>query len=124
VLRLGHVEPELEALRVTTEKLSSLGLAAQRALAESEEIRGVNAIFLTPQRLMIGVVVVAGALLLRVPAVMLVVLAAAALVIGYRWYIGFRATEAVLAKLRLFSLHGKTFLRAGSGATGEHANGH
>ena len=123
VLRLGHADPELDALRATTEKLSSLGLAAQRALAESEEISGVNAIFLTPQRLVIGVVVVAAALLLRVPAVMLVVLAAAALAIGYRWYIGFRATEAVLAKLRLFSLHGRTFLRAGSGATGEQANG-
>ena len=88
---------------------------AQRALAEAEEIGGVNAIFLTPQRLVIGVAILAGALLLRVPVVILVVLAAAALAIGYRWYVGFRATEAVLSKLRLFSLHGKTFLRTGSG---------
>ena len=56
---------------VVTEKLSSLGLGAQRALAEAEEIGGVNAIFLTPQRLVIGVAVLAGALLLRVPVVML-----------------------------------------------------
>jgi len=45
-----------------------------------------------------------------------------ALAIGYRWYVGFRATEAVIAKLRLFSLHGKTFLRTGSGANGEKAH--
>ena len=122
VLRVGHAEPEFESLRQATEKLSSLGLAAQRALAESEEISGVNAIFLTPQRLVIGVAVLAGALLLRVPVVILVVLAAAALAIGYRWYVGFRATEAVIAKLRLFSLHGKTFLRTGSGANGEKAH--
>jgi hypothetical protein len=119
---VGHAEPEFESLRQTTEKLSSLGLAAQRALAESEEISGVNAIFLTPQRLVIGVAVLAGALLLRVPVVILVVLAAAALAIGYRWYVGFRATEAVIAKLRLFSLHGKTFLRTGSAASGEKAH--
>jgi hypothetical protein len=68
------------------------------------------------------VAILAGALLLRVPVVILVVLAAAALAIGYRWYMGFRATEAVLAKLRLFSLHGKTFLRTGSGAAGEKAD--
>ena len=121
VLRLGHAGPEFDALRLTTEKLSSLGLGAQRALAEAEEIGGVNAIFLTPQRLVIGVAILAGALLLRVPVVILVVLAAAALAIGYRWYMGFRATEAVLSKLRLFSLHGKTFLRTGSGAPGEKA---
>ena len=112
VMRLGHAEPEFDALRRATEKLSTLGLAAQRALAESEEISGFNAIFLAPQRLVIGVAILGGALLLRVPAVILVVLAAAALAIGYRWYMGFRATEAALAKLRLFGLHGKTFLRS------------
>jgi hypothetical protein len=122
VLRLGHAGPEFDALRLITEKLSALGLAAQRALAEAEEIGGVNAIFLTPQRLVIGVAILAGALLLRVPVVILVVLAAAALAIGYRWYMGFRATEAVLSKLRLFNLHGKTFLRTGAGAPGEKAN--
>jgi hypothetical protein len=124
VLRLGHAEPELDALRMTTEKLSSLGLSAQRALAEAEEISGVNAIFLTPQRLVIGVAILGGALLLRVPVVILIVLAAAALAIGYRWCMGFRATEAVLTKLRLFSLHGKTFLRSGPGAAGEKADAH
>jgi hypothetical protein len=39
------------------------------------------------------------------------VLAAAALAIGYRWYLGFRATEGALDKLKLFGLHGRTFLR-------------
>ena len=86
-------------------------LAAQRALAEAEEIGGVNAIFLAPQRLAIGVVIVAVTLLLRVPAVILLVLAGLGLVVGYRWYAGFRATEASLAKLRLFVLHAKTYLR-------------
>lgn len=112
VLRLPHTEPGFDALRRTAEKLSSLGLAAQRALTEAEEAHGINAIFLTPSRLALGVAVLGGALLLRVPAAILIVLAGAALAIGYRWYVGFRATEAVLAKLRLFGLHARTFLRA------------
>ncbi|MEO8752545.1 MAG: hypothetical protein ABI624_07700, partial [Casimicrobiaceae bacterium] len=112
VLRSGHAEPGFEELRRTTEKLSSLGLAAQRALTEAEDVGGVNAIFLAPQRLLVGAVVIGGALLLRVPVVILGVLAAAVLVIGYRWYMGFRATEAVLAKLRLFGLHARTFVRS------------
>ena len=122
VLRSGHAEPEFEALRRTTEKLSSLGLAAQRALTEAEDVSGINAIFLAPQRIAIGVVVLAGALFLRVPAVILVLLAAAALAIGYRWYMGFHATEAVLAKLRHFGLHGRTFLRTGDGAADDKAD--
>lgn len=111
VLRLPLTEPESDALRRAAEKLSALGLAAQRALVQAEETHGVNAIFMSPQRIAIGVAVLGGALLLRVPVAILIVLAAAALAIAYRWYAGFRATEAVLAKLRLFGLHARTFLR-------------
>jgi hypothetical protein len=122
VLRVGHARTRVRiAAPGDRETVVARSCRPARA-AESEEISGVNAIFLTPQRLVIGVAVLAGALLLRVPVVILVVLAAAALAIGYRWYVGFRATEAVIAKLRLFSLHGKTFLRTGSGANGEKAH--
>ena len=65
VARLGHADAAYEELRKTAEKLSSLGLAAQRALAEAEEVHGVNSIFLTPQRLAIGALVLGAALLLR-----------------------------------------------------------
>ena len=112
---LPATDPEFAALRPATEKLSALAFTAQRALADAEEIGGVNAIFLAPQRLAVGVIVVAGALLLRVPAIVLLVLAGLGLAVGYRWYTGFRATEASLAKLRLFVLHGKTFLRTSTG---------
>jgi hypothetical protein len=50
-----------------------------------------------------------------VPIAFLVVLAGAALAIGYRWYVGFRATEGALAKLKLFALHGRSFLRSTDG---------
>ena len=116
VLRLGSIDEHYDALRRAVEKLSTLALAAQLALARSEQASGINAIFLAPQRLAIGAVIVVFALLLRVPAALIVVLAIAALVVGYRWYSGFRATETALAKLRLFGLHGRTFLRSGPGA--------
>jgi len=119
VLRLGSIDEHYDALRRAVEKLSTLALAAQHALAQSEQVSGINAIFMAPQRLMIGAVIVVVALLLRVPAAIIVVLAIAAIVVGYRWYSGFRATETALAKLRLFGLHGRTFLRSGPGATAE-----
>ncbi len=112
VARLPSTDPDYDALRRAAEKLSSFGLSAQRALAQSEEIQGVNAIFLTPQRLVYGLAILGGALLLRVPVAFLVLLAGAALAVGYRWYVGFRATEGALSKLRLFGLHARTFLRA------------
>lgn len=111
VARLPSTDPDYDALRRAAEKLSSFGLSAQRALAQSEEIQGVNAIFLTPQRLVYGLAILGGALLLRVPVAFLVLLAGAALAVAYRWYVGFRATEGALAKLRLFGLHARTFLR-------------
>ena len=115
---LGHAEPEFGTPAAGDRKLSSLGLTVQRALAESEEISGVNAISLTPQRLVIGVAVSRRVVAARVPVVILVVLAAAALAIGYRWYLGFqdrgRALEAAA-----FSLHGKTFRGRERGRNGE-----
>ena len=121
VLRLGSIDEHYDALRRAVEKLSTLAMAAQHALAQSEQVSGINAIFLAPQRLMIGAVIVVGALLVRVPAAIIVVLAVATLVVGYRWYTGFRATESALAKLRLFGLHGRTFLRSGPGAPADRA---
>ncbi|MFO1315512.1 MAG: protein kinase [Burkholderiales bacterium] len=117
VLRFGDGGDDFDELRRALEKLSQLALSAQRALAEAEQVGGVNAIFLAPQRLLVGGAVIGVALLLRVPAALLVVLAAVALVVAYRWYAGFRSTEAALAKLRLFGLSARTFLRSGpSGA--------
>jgi hypothetical protein len=111
VLRLEHADDEYESLRRSAEKLSSLGLAAQRALADVESRRGVNAIFLTPQRLAIGAAIVVGALLLRSPVILLVVIAAVVIVLGWRWFTGFEATDAALAKLKQFGLSARTFLR-------------
>ena len=112
VERLGHSDAGYAELRRAAEKLASFGMSAQRALAEAEEVHGVNRIFLTPQRLVFAGGLLAVSLLLRVPVAFIVLLAAAALVIGYRWYTGFRATEVALTKLRLFGLHGRTFLRS------------
>jgi hypothetical protein len=119
VVRLSDAGAEAEALRRMLDKLSALALSAQRALSESEQLSGVNAIFLTPARLFAGGAAIGIALLLRFPAAVLVVLAAAVLVVGYRWYVGFRATEEALAKLRLFGLSARTFLRSEAGGGAE-----
>ena len=119
VLRLSHGDAQGDALRKAAEKLGSLALSVQRALSEAEEVAGVNAIFLTPARLAIGVAVVLGVLVLRVPLAILVVVAALALFAMYRWYAGFRRTETALERLRLFGLHARTFLRSGAEANGD-----
>lgn len=121
VTAAGQLGAEADAARRAAENLSLLALAAQGALGEAEQLAGVNAIFLAPQRLVVGGLIIGAALLLRSPAVILVVLAAAALAVGYRWYLGFRATEESLAKLRRFGLHARTFLRSGMGAEGGEA---
>ncbi len=121
VLRLGQADAEYDALRRTVEKLSTLGFSAQRALTDSEEIQGVNAIFLTPQRMLAGVAILGASLFLRVPVAFLLVLAIAAAAIGYRWYVGFHATESALGKLRLFGLHARTFLRSDNPSSGPQA---
>ncbi len=118
VLRLSGTGPEADTLRRVVEKLSSLGLAAQRALTEAEEVAGINAIFFAPQRLAVGVVVLAVVLLLRVPVALLLVAGGAVLALVYRWYASLRANEVAAAKLRLFMLHGRTFLRNGPGEPG------
>jgi len=110
--RLSNADAATGELRRSADKLAFLAIGAQRALAQAEEVHGVNAIFMAPSRLGIGVAVIAAALLLRVPIALLVVLGAAVLVAGYRWYVGFRATEDAIEKLRAFGLNGRTFLRA------------
>lgn len=118
VLRLTGPGTGADNLRRVLEKLSSLGFGAQRALAEAEQVAGINAIFFAPQRLAAGAAVVGVVLMLRVPVVFLVVAAAAVLALVYRWYAGLRANEVAASKLKLFVLHGRTFLRNGPGEPG------
>ena len=117
VARLGLAGAAYDELRKHAEKLAMFGGSAQRALARTEEVHGVNAVFLTPQRLAIGGMVIVFAVLLRVPIAMVVVIAIAALVVGYRWLRGFTATEEALKKLRVFGLHARNFLRSGEKET-------
>ena len=112
IARLAHGDDKFEELRRTAEKLSTLAMAAQRELADAEETHGVNAIFFTPQRLAIAGVIVTVALAFRNAIAILVAFAIVALGLGYRWYVGYRSTEGVLGKLRLFGLHGRTFVRS------------
>jgi hypothetical protein len=117
VARLGLTDAESEELRKHAEKLATFGAAAQRALARTEEVRGINAIFLTPERLAIGGIVLLFAILSRMAVALIVVLGAAALVVGYRWLRGFNATEEALRRLRAFGLHARNFLRSGEKQT-------
>jgi len=111
IARLAFADADYERLRSSADKLASFAAQAQRALARVEEVQGTNAIFLTRQRIT-GVLMAFGiALLLRQPVLLIVLLVAATLVVGYRWYSGFHATEAALKRLRLFGLHGRSFLR-------------
>ena len=114
VARLNLADVQYEDLRKHAEKLATFGAAAQRALARIEEVHGIDAIFLTPQRLAIGgVIVLAIVMLSRAPVALVVVLTALALAVGYRWLRGFNATEDALKRLRVFGLHARTFLRSG-----------
>ncbi len=119
VLGMGSIDADYDALRRAVEKLSMLGMSVHQALAESEQASAINAIFLTPRRLLGAGAAILFALVLRVPLLLVGVLAFGALAVGYRWYIGYRATEAALVKLRQFGLHGRSFLRAGPGATAD-----
>ena len=58
-------------------------------------------------------VVVALVLFARAPAVLIAVLVAGLLFVGYRWLRGFNATEDALKSLRVFGLHARNFLRSG-----------
>jgi len=111
-IALPYADADCEALRRHADKFATMGMAVQRALAGAQEAKGVNAIFLRPDRLAIGGAVVFGSLVFRMPWVTAFLLVAAAIVAGWRWYAGFRATEAVLAKFRLLRVHAKSFLRA------------
>ncbi|MEO8674589.1 MAG: hypothetical protein ABI569_03370 [Casimicrobiaceae bacterium] len=114
VLEMGGAAPGYDALRLATERLSMLAFGAQSALGRCEEVRGINAIFLAPQRLIFGVAVLGVVVYLRVPAFILAALGVVVAAVVYRWYIGFHATEDALGKLRTFGLHARTFLRKGS----------
>ena len=111
VQRLGPVAAGFDTLRSQVEKLSLHALAAQKALAEAEQIGAVHAVFLKPQRVIAGAAVVGLVLLLRVPAALYVLVGLFVLVVGYRVYAGFQATESALEKLRLFGLHARSFVR-------------
>jgi hypothetical protein len=113
VARLNLADAEYEALRKHAEKLATFGGAAQRALARAEEVQGVNAIFLTPQRLAIAGFALAIAALFRQPVVLAIVFVVVVLFVGYRWLGRFNATEDALKRLRVFGLHARNFLRSG-----------
>ncbi len=112
VARIADSDEAFEEVRRAAEKLSTLAMPAQRALADAEETQGVNSIFFSPQRLFIGGAIVTIALAFRSPIVLAVALLIVGLALGYRWYVGYRSTEGVLAKLRLFGLHGRTYVRS------------
>jgi hypothetical protein len=117
VARLNLADAEYTELRKHAEKLASFGASAQRALARTEEVRGITAIFVTPQRLAFAGVALLIALMFRNPVAIGVVFAAVALFVGYRWLRGFNATEDALKRLRVFGLHARNFLRSGEKAT-------
>jgi hypothetical protein len=108
---VGLSDPAFEPARRAAERLSMQALAVQQTLAEAQSVHGLNAIFVAPQRLLAAAAFAAFVLLLRVPALIVLVLGLAVAVAGYRWYAGFRATEDVLAKLKQFALGARTFLR-------------
>jgi len=109
---LGDTDEASERLRNSAERLAAFGAPTQRALARIEEVQGTNAIFLTRERITWAVVAFGIAILLRQPILLIVLLVAATLVVAYRWYGGFHVTETALKRLRVFGLHGRTFLRS------------
>lgn len=98
-------------LRESAEKLASYGASAQRALARIEAAQGTSAIFFTRQRITGAMIVLGIAIMLRQPLVLVGLLVVAGVVLAFRWYSAFHTTETALARLRVFGLHGRTFLR-------------
>ena len=110
---LGYTEPDCVALRQSAEKLSSFGSALHHALARCEQVHGVNAIFMRPERWLMGLGLVAAAFVfVRNPWLLLVLLGAALAWGGYRWALSFNATGDALAKLGLLRRHARVFLRS------------
>ncbi len=114
---LGYADPDVDALRRSAERLSTLGLSTQQALTQCEEAHGINAIFLRPERLVIAVVIGLGALVSRSAWIIAAVFVIAVAAFGYRWYAGFQAGDEALAQLRSLRLNARTFLRTSPGGT-------
>lgn len=124
-LRLGFADDDYRSLTMSVEMLSDRAIAVQRALARCEEVKGINAIFHHPERLMIGAALVVLVLLLRIPAVIYATIVVAGSFVLYRWYASYAATEVALGALRSWRLHARTFIREGAAgsADGETARG-
>ena len=105
---MGYADPDCLVLLRGAEKLSGHALAAQQALARCEELQGVNAIFLRPERLAIAGAVAIGVFALRVPWVILALVLVAGSLLGGRWYLGAMARHRARAALRWLQLHAKT----------------
>jgi hypothetical protein len=107
-LSMGYADSDYRALCHGSEKLSAHALTAQQALVRCEELHGVNAIFLRPERLAIAATVAMAILVLRVPWLILALVLVTAAVLGYRWYRNAMARHAAKAALRWLQLHAKT----------------
>lgn len=125
-LGLGFAEVEYRTFCRGIEKIWSHALAVQEALARYEEIHGINALFMRPERILIAILIVSLALLLlREPWFLLGLLLLMTCALGYRWYVGLRATEHALAALRLLRLHGRAIVgdATTSGSKGRSVDG-
>ncbi len=107
-LALGYPEADYVVLCRGAEKLAGHAAAAQAALAHCEELHGLNAVILQPQRLAIAGVAFVGVLLVRIPWVVLAAVLVVGAVVGWRWYVVAMARHRAKAALRWLQLHVKT----------------
>ena len=108
---LGLSDPDCVALNENAEKLSAIALSASRALTRCERVRGINSIFLRPERLLIGAVVIVVGIAIRAPVVGLSLIGAAVAWIIYRLSLSSRATRDAVSRLRSLRLNGRAYLR-------------
>ena len=107
-LSMGYADPDDLTLYRGAEKLSGHALAAHQALARCEELQGMDAILLRPERLAIAGVVALVIFAVRIPWLILALVLVASCIFGYFWYRGAKVRHAAKAALRWLQLHGKT----------------
>jgi hypothetical protein len=112
---LGLSEPDCQTLNTNAEKLSSIALALAEALTRCEHIRGINSIFIRPERLLIGAVVIVLGIAIRAPVVGLGLIGAAVAWIVYRLNLSARAKADATSRLRSLRLNGRAMLRMPDG---------
>jgi len=98
--RLSFSDADCSELHAGAQRISGASASLQRALADYEHVRGINKVFLQPQRLLIGGLILFVFVGIRAPLVALALIVIALVAILWRLNLDYRATERIALRLR------------------------